>query len=102
MYAFIVTIFIPVQVRVYDLNVDKYDPVCVQVVPPKKNTHATKVMFSSKHPVLLVGDSKGTVIVLKPSPNLRLAPAQKTYSHENEIAKMDKLIAFVREPARHK
>lgn len=86
----------------FDLSVNKYDSLCKQLIPAKRNAQATKLIFSHEHPVLLVGDGKGSVTCLKLSPNLRAALAQKTYSRESEIAKMDKLIAFVREPASHK
>lgn len=36
-----------------------------------KKTRLTRVAFSGRHPILLVGDSRGTVWALKLSPNLR-------------------------------
>ena len=39
----------------------------------KKNTKLTHVAFNPIHPVLIVGDDRGTVICLKLSPNLRKA-----------------------------
>lgn len=57
------------QVHVFDLNENKYEPICEQqVVKKAKLTHIT---FNSFEPILLVGDDKGTVVSLKLSPNLR-------------------------------
>ncbi|XP_065186003.1 dynein intermediate chain 2, ciliary-like, partial [Sycon ciliatum] len=89
-------------VRVFDLSVDKYDPLCQQLVTQKKNMHLTRVRFNKEFPFLLAGDDRGYVQSLKLSPNLRQALASKTYSTETEVAKMDKLIAWVQEPAEHK
>lgn len=36
-----------------------------------KSARLTKLAFNGKHPVMLVGDSKGNVTCLKLSPNLR-------------------------------
>ena len=81
---------------------DKYDPLCQQLVTQKKNMHLTRVRFNKEFPFLLAGDDRGYVQSLKLSPNLRQALASKTYSRETEVAKMDKLIAWVQEPAEHK
>ncbi|XP_065186006.1 dynein intermediate chain 2, ciliary-like [Sycon ciliatum] len=89
-------------VRVFDLSVDKYDPLCRQLVTQKKNMHLTRVRFNKEFPFLLAGDDRGYVQSLKLSPNLRQALTSKTYSTETEVAKMDKLIAWVQEPAEHK
>ncbi|ORZ31461.1 WD40-repeat-containing domain protein [Catenaria anguillulae PL171] len=58
------------RVVVYDLEVNKYDPICSQQVVGSK-TRLTKLTFSPFDPVLLVGDDKGCVKSLKLSPNLR-------------------------------
>ncbi|KAJ3195232.1 cytoplasmic dynein with WD40 domain [Irineochytrium annulatum] len=57
------------KVVVFDLNENKYEPICEQqVVRKAKLTH---VSFNPFEPILLVGDDKGSVISLKLSPNLR-------------------------------
>ncbi|KAJ1555730.1 cytoplasmic dynein with WD40 domain, partial [Cladochytrium tenue] len=57
------------KVFVYDLNENKYEPVCEQqVVRRARLTHCT---FNRFDPVLLVGDDRGQVVSLKLSPNLR-------------------------------
>jgi dynein intermediate chain 1 len=59
------------KVFVFDLNENKYEPICEQqVVRKAKLTHCKFNLFD---PILLVGDDKGTVISLKLSPNLRKA-----------------------------
>lgn len=46
------------QVHVYDLNVNKYEPVCEQVVAQKKKTKLTHIAFNPVHPILIVGDDR--------------------------------------------
>ena len=54
---------------VFDLNQNKYEPICEQqVVRKAKLTHC---VFNKFDPVLLVGDDKGAIVSLKLSPNLR-------------------------------
>lgn len=43
---------------VFDLNVDKYRPICIQTISSKKLNKLTKVAFNLKLPVLVVGDDK--------------------------------------------
>jgi dynein intermediate chain 1 len=54
---------------VYDLNKNKNEPLCSQGVV--KNAKLTRLCFNPKEPIILVGDSRGTVLSLKLSPNLR-------------------------------
>ncbi|KAJ3065806.1 hypothetical protein HK102_007808, partial [Quaeritorhiza haematococci] len=57
------------KVYVFDLQENKYNPMCEQAVVRKaKLTHIT---FNPFDPVILVGDDKGAVVSLKLSPNLR-------------------------------
>ncbi|XP_067938269.1 dynein intermediate chain 2, ciliary-like isoform X3 [Watersipora subatra] len=104
------------KVFVYDLNINKYEPICEQSVVAKKKTKLTHISFNPYHPILIVGDDRGYVTSLKLSPNLRKMPksANATFDRrakgqakkgavveitpEGEIAKMDKLLALVREP----
>ena len=46
----------------------------------KKNTKLTHVAFNPIHPVLIVGDDRGTVLCLKLSPNLHEEGTQGTLS----------------------
>jgi dynein intermediate chain 1 len=62
------------KVFVFDLNVNKYEPICEQVVVTKKKTKLTHIAFNSTYPVLIVGDERGYVTSLKLSPNLRKKP----------------------------
>ncbi|KAI8819980.1 WD40-repeat-containing domain protein [Fimicolochytrium jonesii] len=57
------------KVCVFDLNENKYEPICEQqVIRKAKLTH---IAFNPFEPILLVGDDKGQVISFKLSPNLR-------------------------------
>ena len=62
------------QVFVYDLNINKYEPICEQSVVAKKKTKLTHIAFNPYHPILIVGDDRGYVTSLKLSPNLRKMP----------------------------
>ncbi|RMX45061.1 hypothetical protein pdam_00023966 [Pocillopora damicornis] len=89
------------RVYVYDLNVNKYEPLSEQSVANKKRTKLTHLAFNPEYPVLIVGDDRGYVTSLKLSPNLRKAtqPKEKAKGPENEMAKMEKLLSLVREPS---
>uniref|UniRef100_A0A5K3F3G5 WD_REPEATS_REGION domain-containing protein n=1 Tax=Mesocestoides corti TaxID=53468 RepID=A0A5K3F3G5_MESCO len=45
-------------VRVYDLNINKYEPLCLQMVTQKKRTKLTHVAFNPVHPVIICGDDR--------------------------------------------
>ena len=62
------------KVHVYDLDVNKHEPICEQKIVRKAKL--TKVAFNPEHPVLLVGDDRGCVTCLKLSPNLRKGGAE--------------------------
>ncbi|XP_052702465.1 dynein intermediate chain 2, ciliary-like isoform X3 [Crassostrea angulata] len=91
---------------VYDLNINKYEPLCEQMVAQKKKTKLTHVEFNPKDPIIIVGDDRGNVTSLKISPNLRKMPKEKKgappmdpkQKEDNEIAKLDKILSMVREP----
>jgi len=91
------------KVFVYDLNVNKYEPICDQWIVQKKKTKLTHIAFNPTHPILVVGDDRGNIISLKLSPNLRKKPRVKKGEKEKdpteqEINKMEKLLASVQEP----
>ena len=56
---------------VYDMHFDKYYPLCVQSVVSKRLARLNHVSFNPSHPLLIVGDSRGEIVSLKLSPNLR-------------------------------
>ena len=58
------------KVHIYDLYINKYNPICVQAVVPKKKAKLNHISFNQSHPIIIVGDSKGVVHCLKLSPNL--------------------------------
>ncbi|XP_075247342.1 dynein intermediate chain 2, ciliary-like isoform X2 [Convolutriloba macropyga] len=101
-------------VYVFDLSVNKYEEICRQMVAKKKRTRLTHIEFNPKHPILIVGDDRGYVQSIKLSPNLRKMPkerkmmttdpnkVQKDDKKAKEIEKMEKLLALVREPEKHK
>ena len=70
------------QAFVYDLNVNKYEPLCEQMVAQKKKTKLTHIDFNPSFPIVVVGDDRGNVISLKLSPNLRKMKAV-SYSFES-------------------
>uniref|UniRef100_A0A672HC75 Dynein axonemal intermediate chain 1 n=1 Tax=Salarias fasciatus TaxID=181472 RepID=A0A672HC75_SALFA len=64
-------------VHVFDLSVNKYEPICQQPVVPKKKTKLTHIEFNPIYPIVIVGDDRGFVTSLKLSPNLRKKPKRK-------------------------
>ncbi|CAD1473387.1 unnamed protein product, partial [Heterotrigona itama] len=92
------------KVTVFDLNINKYRPICSQQIVSRKKYKLTRLAFNNKLPFIIVGDDKGTVNTLKLSPNLRLKvkPTKKQLHlthRELEIMKLERLLSFVREPA---
>ncbi|CAH1718635.1 unnamed protein product [Chironomus riparius] len=90
------------RVFVFDLNVNKYKPICSQQVVPRKRNKLTRIVFNNKLPFIIVGDDKGTSITLKLSPNLRLPckPTKKQQYQDQlqlQISKLDRLLSLVRE-----
>ena len=84
------------KVHVYDLRVNKHEPICEQKVA--KLTKLTRIAFSPSDPILLIGDERGNVLSLKLSPNLRkdwkvgpFTPAQI----DAEAAALDAVISDV-------
>ncbi|VDK34692.1 unnamed protein product [Taenia asiatica] len=45
-------------VRIYDLNVNKYEPLCLQMVAQKRRTKLTHVAFNPIHPIIICGDDR--------------------------------------------
>lgn len=91
------------KVFVFDLNINKYEPICEQMVVQKKKTKLTHIAFNGKYPIIIVGDDRGNVTSLKLSPNLRKKPKEKKGQEaakgpEVEIPKLDKILALVRDP----
>lgn len=85
------------KVLVYDLNKNKNEPLCTQGVV--KNAKLTRICFNPKEPIILVGDSRGTVLSLKLSPNLRQTskaakgePDDPASLRKLEIEKLNRLI----------
>uniref|UniRef100_UPI00398EED48 dynein, axonemal, intermediate chain 1, paralog 2 isoform X2 n=1 Tax=Pristiophorus japonicus TaxID=55135 RepID=UPI00398EED48 len=62
------------KVHVFDLNVNKYEPICEQAVVNKKRNKLTHIEFNPTYPIIMVGDERGGVTILKLSPNLRKQP----------------------------
>jgi len=86
------------KVHVYDLAVNKHEPLCEQKVV--KRAKLTHVAFNNRDPILLVGDDRGGVNSLKLSPNLRqmatnpegTAPEEEKSQEQLEVEKVDKLL----------
>ena len=78
--------------HVYDLNENKHEPMCDQLVVRKAKL--TRICFNPKSPILLVGDDRGTVLSLKLSPNLRKITKTEDGKDraQTEIEKLNKII----------
>ncbi|XP_017769479.1 PREDICTED: dynein intermediate chain 2, ciliary [Nicrophorus vespilloides] len=92
------------KVYVYDLNVNKYKPICTQAVVSKKRNKLTTIAFNYNMPIVIVGDDKGMVTCVKLSPNLRVPckPPKKQQHLDQwtlQCMKLDRLLALVREPS---
>jgi dynein intermediate chain 1 len=46
------------KVHVFDLNVNKYRPICVQAVVNRKQNRLTRIAFNHKLPIIIVGDDR--------------------------------------------
>lgn len=92
------------KIVVYDLFINKYEPICDQLIFQKGKTKLTHISFNPVYPIAVIGDDRGYVTSVKLSPNLRKAlhPKELAKGPENEIAKFDKLLALVREPTESK
>ena len=44
--------------HIFDLNVDKYHPICSQQIVSKKKAKQNHVAFNAQNPILIVGDSR--------------------------------------------
>ncbi|KAJ8925798.1 hypothetical protein NQ315_009648 [Exocentrus adspersus] len=91
------------KVYVFDLNVNKYKPICIQAVVSRRRNKLTRISFNPKLPIIIVGDDKGCITTLKLSPNLRIpCKAPKKQQHLDQwtlqCMKLDKLLSLVREP----
>ncbi|KAF5304814.1 hypothetical protein FQR65_LT07831 [Abscondita terminalis] len=89
---------------IFDINVNKYKPICVQAIVSRKKYKLTRIAFNNKLPVIICGDDKGCATALKLSPNLRLKckPPKKQPNldqHTLQLMKLEKLVSLVREPA---
>ncbi|KAG8339463.1 hypothetical protein TRVL_09710 [Trypanosoma vivax] len=85
------------KVLVFDLNKNKREPLCSQTVV--KNAKLTHIVFHQQDPVVLVGDSRGSVLILKLSPNLRTLckpkkgePSDPQALRQLEVDKVNRLI----------
>lgn len=90
------------KVHVFDLNVNKYKPICVQAVVPKRKNKLTRIAFNEKLHFIVVGDEKGVTTSLKLSPNLRAMvkpPKKQLYLDQTTLqnSKLEKLLSLVRE-----
>ncbi|EDV26891.1 uncharacterized protein TRIADDRAFT_22484, partial [Trichoplax adhaerens] len=95
------------KIHVFDLNLNKYEPICEQLVVQKKKTKLTHIAFNPHHPIINTGDDRGYVTSFKLSPNLRrisksknAPPMTKAERKQAEIAKLDKLLSLVRETSK--
>uniref|UniRef100_A0A8C0TWJ9 Dynein axonemal intermediate chain 1 n=1 Tax=Cyanistes caeruleus TaxID=156563 RepID=A0A8C0TWJ9_CYACU len=66
------------QAHVFDLNINKLEPLCTQLVVTRKKNKTTHVQFNPVYPIIIVGDERGLITCLKLSPNLRKKPKVRT------------------------
>jgi dynein intermediate chain 1, axonemal len=45
-------------VHIYDLSIDKYDPICIQNVSNKKKRRLSHVRFNPNEPIIIVTDER--------------------------------------------
>ena len=95
------------KVFIYDLSVNRYNPICVQTIVSKKQGILNHIAFNRDEPVVLVGDSRGHVHTLKLSPNLRKRSKEVQVAlnnnemkrfNEMEAKKLDQIVDQVMEP----
>jgi dynein intermediate chain 1 len=79
------------KVFVYDLHVNKQDPLCEQLIV--QNTKLTKLAFSPYDPVLLVGDERGHVHSFKLHIDLRRSYTERTL-REEEVERMERVLEY--------
>ncbi|NWR85731.1 DNAI1 protein, partial [Furnarius figulus] len=89
--------------HVFDLNINKHEPLCTQLVVTRKKNKTTHIQFNPVYPIIIIGDERGLITSLKLSPNLRKMPKEKKGQEvkkgpEVEMAKLEKLLSLVREP----
>ena len=46
------------KVHVFDLNVDKYHPICSQIIVQRKKARLNHIAFNKHSPIIIVGDSR--------------------------------------------
>jgi len=90
------------KVFIFDLNVNKFEPICQQAVVQKKNK-LTHFQFNQMFPIVLCGDDKGNLVSLKLSPNLRKKPKLKKNEVITDVVafekdKLMKVLQLVVEP----
>ncbi|XP_023325697.1 dynein intermediate chain 1, axonemal [Eurytemora carolleeae] len=92
------------KVFVYDLDVNKYNPICTQAIVPRRRARLNHISFNPSEPLIIVGDSCGHVHSLKLSPNLRRMNKETQQAILNkepnlvkaaEIRKLEKLLEQV-------
>lgn len=69
----VLSFFFP-QAHVFDLNINKLEPLCTQLVVTRKKNKTTHIQFNPVYPIIIVGDELGLITCLKLSPNLRKMP----------------------------
>ena len=58
-------------VRVFDLHINRYKQICKQKIITSHDGGLNRIAFNTSEPVIVVGDTAGTIHSLKLSPNLR-------------------------------
>jgi len=82
------------KVRVFDLDVNKHEPIGEMKMKPSKKARLTNICFNPKEPIICVGDDQGEVQILKLSQNLRKMSAKtlEEIDQEVETARLDKVM----------
>ena len=82
------------RVRVFDLQVNKHEPIGEMKTKSSKKARLTNICFNPVTPIICVGDDKGEVQILKLSHNLRKMSANslEEIDRQEEVAKLDKVM----------
>lgn len=90
-------------VHFYDLSINRNETICAQKIPMAARAKLTHVAFNSVEPIIIAGDDRGGVSVVKMSPNMRVGVVRTETTdpnktdHDLQIEKMEHFLEMVTE-----